>query len=288
MAQSPSHKLGQMIGDQVEAAIQPRLETIAKEFGLYPDHQSRRPARGGKTKVSWTDLYGNTHDLDYVLEADGTPQAFGKPKAFIETAWRRYTKHSRNKAQEIQGAIAPLAARFADRKPFLGVVLAGEFTNPSLDQLRSHGFAVAYCPYSSIVQAFDKVGVDVSSEEDSSGQELDRKVKALESLSKAKLAKVQREILRSNSREFSAFFGSLRESLMRRVQQILIWPLFGASHSFGSISDAMEFVHNNDQQTETSEFVRYEILISFSNKDEIRGAFGEKAGALEFLRSFGT
>ena len=232
MALSPSHKLGQMIGDQIEATIQPRLEKIAKEFGLYLDHRGRRPARGGKTKVSWTDLYGNTHDLDYVLESGGTSQAFGRPKAFVETAWRRYTKHSRNKAQEIQGAIAPLAARFADRKPFLGVVLAGAFTDPSLDQMRSHGFAVAYCGYSSIVQAFNQVGVDVSSEENSSDQELSRKVKALESLNKAQLAKVQREILRSNTRQFNPFFSSLRESLMRRIEQILIWPLSGASHSF--------------------------------------------------------
>ena len=288
MALSPSHKLGQMIGDQVEAAIRPRLGTIAKEFGLYLDHKSRRPARGRKTKVSWTDLYGNTHDLDYVLESGGTSRVFGGPKAFIETAWRRYTKHSRNKAQEIQGAIAPLAARFADRKPFIGVVLAGEFTDPALDQLRSHGFAVAYCKYSSIVRAFAKVGVDVSSEEHSSDQELALKVKALESLNKTQLAKVHREILRSNTRQFNQFYRSLRESLMRRVEQILIWPLSGTSHHFGSIPDALEFVRNNDELASASDFVRYEILISFSNRDEIRGAFGEKAGALEFLQSFGT
>ena len=286
MAQSPSHKLGQMIGDQLEAAIRPRLEKIAKEHGLYLDRQSRRPARGSKTKVSWTDLYGNSHDLDYVLESGGTSHAFGRPKAFIETAWRRYTKHSRNKAQEIQGAIVPLAARFADRKPFLGVVLAGEFTDPSLDQLRSHGFAVAYCEYSSVVRAFAQVGVDVSSEENSSAQELRRKVKELESLNKSQLAKVRREILRSNARQFNAFFRSLQESFMRRIEQILILPLSGTSHHFGSIPDAMEFIRNNDEQTSATDFVRYEILISFSNKDEIRGAFGEKTGALEFLQGF--
>ena len=45
---------------------------------------------------------GNVHDLDYVFEQGGTEATIGQPKAFIEIAWRRYTKHSRNKAQEIQ------------------------------------------------------------------------------------------------------------------------------------------------------------------------------------------
>jgi hypothetical protein len=47
--------------------------------------------------------------------------------AFIETAWRRYTRHSRNKAQEIEGAIGPLAETFAHARPFLGAILAGQF-----------------------------------------------------------------------------------------------------------------------------------------------------------------
>jgi hypothetical protein len=46
--------------------------------------------------------------LDFVLEKDGSVVTRGTPIAFIETAWRRYAKHSRNKAQEIQGAIIPL------------------------------------------------------------------------------------------------------------------------------------------------------------------------------------
>ena len=52
----------------------------------------------------------------------------GKPVAFIESAWRRYTKHSRNKAQEIQGAILPLAETYSESNLFLGAVLAGVFT----------------------------------------------------------------------------------------------------------------------------------------------------------------
>ena len=79
------------------------------------------------------DSKGNTHILDYVMEEGGSEAVQGRPRAFIEIAWRRYTKHSKNKAQEIQGAITPLAETYQDSHPFLGAVLAGEFTEPSND-----------------------------------------------------------------------------------------------------------------------------------------------------------
>jgi hypothetical protein len=144
MAESPSHKFGQIIGVLLEAVIEPFLSSFAQEKNLYLDHQKKpRKARKGK-KVTWEDPYGNVHDLDYVLEKDGNDTITGVPVAFIEVAWRRYTKHSRNKAQEIQGAILPLAERFQWSNPFLGAVLAGVFTDSSLEQLRSLGFHVLY------------------------------------------------------------------------------------------------------------------------------------------------
>jgi hypothetical protein len=107
MAISPGHKFGQLIGEVLEMAIEPILSEFAKQQGLFLDKKGPRPVRDGQ-KVCWTDLNGNKHDLDFVLERGGTPDRFGVPVAFIEAAWRRYTKHSRNKAQEIQGAILPL------------------------------------------------------------------------------------------------------------------------------------------------------------------------------------
>jgi hypothetical protein len=139
MAKAPGHQLGQIIGVALEAAIGPYLHEIAKEFDLYLDQTGPRPARPG-SKVTWVDSLGNKHDLDYVFERGGTASEIGVPVAFIESAWRRYTKHSRNKAQEIQGAILPLLATHSESKPFAGVVLAGVFTDGSLEQLRSTDF----------------------------------------------------------------------------------------------------------------------------------------------------
>jgi len=112
MATSPAHKFGQEIGLLLEEIIKPLLAQFAAKHGYYLDSKGPRgKARPGK-KVTWPDKYGNTHDLDFVIEKGGTPDTRGRPLAFIEAAWRRYTKHARNKAQEIQGAILPIAEKY--------------------------------------------------------------------------------------------------------------------------------------------------------------------------------
>ena len=117
----------------------------------YLDFEGPRKARGGRSKVTWQDGYGNKHDLDYVLERGGTEETRGVPVAFIESAWRRYTKHSKNKAQEIEAAVMPVALTFSRHQPFCGAVVAGEVTEHALHQLESKGFAVLHVPYESIL-----------------------------------------------------------------------------------------------------------------------------------------
>jgi hypothetical protein len=176
MAQSPAHQFGQIVGDVLEAAVLPLLDRFAREHGLYLDRKGPRPCRRG-TKCTWRDLNGNVHDLDFVLERGGTPNHVGTPAAFIETAWRRYTKHSRNKAQEIQGAIEPLTETYREAGPFKGAVLAGVFTEGALTQLRSLGFSVLHIPYKSVIAAFRSIGVDAAFDESTPDREFQRKVK---------------------------------------------------------------------------------------------------------------
>jgi len=146
MAESLAHRWGQIIGDAFEMFVRNILADVAKQHGLYLDFKRPRKARGGQGKVTWQDGYGNKHDLDYVLERGGDEERLGVPVAFIESAWRRYTKHSKNKAQEIEAAVMPVALTFSRHQPFLGAVLAGEFTGNALHQLESKGFACCMCP----------------------------------------------------------------------------------------------------------------------------------------------
>ena len=162
MAESLAHRWGQIIGDVFETFVARTLAEVAQRHGLYLDRKGPRSARTS-TKVSWQDGYGNRHDLDYVLERGGTESALGTPVAFIESAWRRYTKHSKNKVQEIEAAVMPIALTFSRHQPFCGAVLAGEFTRNALQQFESKGFGVLHVPYASILAAFAELGMDASS-----------------------------------------------------------------------------------------------------------------------------
>lgn len=284
MAPSPAHRLGQIIGDALEAAIRPCLIDIADRFGLYLDYKHARPARGGKTTVAWTDSLGNKHDLDYVLEEGGSEAKIGRPRAFIEVAWRRYTKHSRNKAQEIQSAIKPLAEKYQDTRPFLGVVVGGIFTAGSLDQLRSHDFNVVYFPYDSVLHSFAKHGLDVSSNEDTSEEELQRRVDAYDRTSSSTREELAETIRETHREQIEDFLKPLDRCIRRSVTQVLVLPLSGDSRMFDRVEDAVRFILSYDQEASVASFVRYELQVRYSNGDEVRGIYQERDSAIEFLR----
>lgn len=283
MAASPSHRFGQIIGELLENAIRPLMEEVAEQHGLYLDVKRPRAARGGKRKVAWTDANGNTHDLDYVLELGGTEETIGLPKAFVEIAWRRYTKHSRNKAQEIQGAILPLAERYADAHPFLGVVLAGVFTGGSLTQLRSLGFKTVYFPYENVVKAFAAVGIDASFDENTPDLHLARKVKQCKKLT-ARLRERIAAFLRNHHRaDLEAFSSALVLSLTRTVKSVYVLPLHGSPRTLGDVAEAIAFIEKFEESKPATPFVRYEVSVRYSNGDEIRGQFTIKTTAIAFL-----
>jgi len=287
MARSPAHKFGQMIGDVLEMTVEPILSDFAKKYGLYLDRKGPRPVRDGN-KVSWTDLNGNKHDLDFVLERGGTPQKCGVPVAFIETAWRRYTKHSRNKAQEIQGAIMPLFETHRRCHPFIGAVLGGVFTNGALTQLKSLGFVVAYFPYETVLKAFSAVGLDASSDEKTSDQDFAGKSRRWNALKRSDKAKVGRKLARINAGEIQAFIEALRNVTTRTIKTVRILPLHGHAAEWPNVEDAITFIQAYKEEGASPPIVRYEIQVIYMNGDKISGEFAAKDAAIEFLMSYST
>lgn len=171
MANSPSHRLGQIIGDFLEDVALPLLENFCHMYNqnesenkLYLDRKGSRSTRHGQ-KLTWYDKYGSPHDLDFVIERGGTQNRIGHPIAFIEAAWRRYTKHSRNKAQEIQGAVLPIVEKYPWDSPFIGAFLAGVFTGPAIKQMKNAGFTISLFPYDTIIEAFSTVDINISFDE---------------------------------------------------------------------------------------------------------------------------
>lgn len=284
MARSPTHKFGQIIGDLIEEMVRQPLEEIAAKHKLYLDQKHSRPARNNRKKVAWTDHKGNEHDLDFVLEHNGTEENRGSPKAFIECAWRRYTKHSRNKAQEIQGAVSVLAETYSDYNPFIGVVLAGVFTEGSLQQLRSHGFSIVFCSYETIVEAFQAVGIDAAFDEDSRDSDVLKKVKKYESLTTRQHKILVNRIHALVQSDLDEFTAELEKNLIRRIVRVFVATLHGPICELKTVSEAIEFIKGYDESLPVDGFVRYEVNVRYSNGDHITGQFENKQESIHFLR----
>jgi len=286
MAESPSHKFGQIIGDLMEIAIHPLLVEFAGKYGLFLDKKGLRKARGKNKKLSWVDLYGNKHDLDFVLEKGGSEGVIGEPAAFIEVAWRRYTKHSRNKAQEIQGAIVPLRETHRKNAPFVGVFLSGEFTDGALKQLESLGFNILYFEYATVVEAFKTVHIDARFDEDTSDEEFKKKIDAWESLTNEECSALVDKLLELNSPGLEKFMDSLESTITRQIESVGILPLHGEAAEYKSAGEVLSFIGSYDETKTAARFVRYEVVVQYSNGDLIHTEFESKEEALEFLKGF--
>lgn len=283
MAESLSHKFGQIIGDLLELAIFPHLEVFAKQHQLFLDKKGVRPARSGK-KVTWTDIKGNKHDLDFVLERGGTADKIGAPVAFIESAWRRYTKHSRNKAQEIHGAIIPLTDAYRNSAPFVGVVLAGVFTEGSLNQLVSHGFGVLYFHYETVVAAFKKFGINAAFDEDTPEDEFRKKIESWDRLTNKQ--DVAKELLILNDENVKVFFSLLNKSVLRYIERILILPLYGQQSIAATVLEAIDFLEKYREDNTNLPVERYEIIIRYNTGDKIDACFKDKQDSIKFLQNY--
>ncbi|MBI2927295.1 MAG: DNA methylase [Verrucomicrobia bacterium] len=285
MAASPAHRFGQIIGEVLEAAVEPLLSDFARKHGLYLDRHGPRPARPGN-KVTWRDQHGNAHDLDFVLERGGGAEKLGSPVAFIETAWRRYTKHSRNKAQEIQGAILPLLETHRTAAPFAGVILGGVFTEGALNQLRSLGFAVVYFSYETIQRAFRGAGIDARSDEDTPDAEFAKKVKVWNALSPARRGKVSKALVGKGGAQLDEFMRRLERTVARRIESVRVLPLHGVVSTLPTVEAAIAFIEHHQASASVEPLVGYEIQVRYSNGDRIEGRFSDKAAAVAFLQNY--
>jgi len=285
MAISPAHRFGQIIGEVLETAVTPLLENFALQNGLYLDKKGVRPCRAGK-KCSWTDLNNNSHDLDFVLERGGSFDKQGIPAAFIETAWRRYTKHSRNKVQEIQGAIVPLVQTYRNSAPFQGAILAGVFTKGALTQLRSLGFIVLYFPYETVVDVFRKFDIDATYDETTPDAVFQEKINSYEALNGNKRDKLSQALIQENATDVDRFMLSLATSVSRQIDRITILPLHGSPHDLTNVKDAIQFIRGYKEHSTVTEFQRYEIHVRYNNDNRVEGTFADKQSAIEFLQIF--
>lgn len=282
MASSPAHRFGQIIGDLLEEIMLPLLQDFCDNRRLYLDKKGIRSARKGK-KVTWLDKYENAHDLDFVIERGGSDSVVGRPVAFIEAAWRRYTKHSKNKVQEIQGAILPITEKHEWDKPFVGAILAGLFTEPSLKQMESSGFNVALFSYPTILTAFNSVGIDVRFDEQTPDAEFSTVISQIVGLPPLKREHLKSALVNLNQQFLKDFFGKLAMSLDRQIKELILIPLHGNTYTFNSLDDMIKFIDKYDGAITTQAFLSYRVFIIYSNNSNINAEFNTKEEVYDFL-----
>ena len=307
MAEAAGHKWGQFVGEYCEKAIEPFFQAFAKKHGLFLDKKGPRPARNkeepkpaakrkfsrpAKPKkpknvlVKWLDSYGNQHSLDYVFERGGTPERIGTPVAFIESAWRRYTKHSRNKAQEIQGAILPIADRHHFCAPFLGCILVGDYTAESMTQLRSVGFKLLHLSYESMIEAFASVGIDARTDEDTPDSVHEARMAQWQALPTRKQTRVWANLIKLNQRDLDEFMLHLERAVVRQINTVRVIPLHGIGKECLSVAEAIAFVEKYDEHAASGPLLKYEVIIRYDNGDKVDAQFTDRASTIEFLAAF--
>ncbi|MCD4550252.1 hypothetical protein [Schaalia sp. lx-260] len=286
MAVSPSHKLGQIIGYAMEEAFYGMLLPLAREFSLYVDRQGpRSSARKGKF-VTWVDDNKNKHNLDFVLERGGSVSVVGLPVAFIESAWRRYTKHSVNKAGEIANALVPLRRSYIASRPFLGALVAGEWTQGGIRQMESQAINVLHLPMSTIVEAFATEGIDVYFAEDTEADYMHAQVEAWNALGDAGQERVIAALRAKAATQFGEYMEKLRSHLSRKAESVLILSLHGKMQKVSSVSEALSLL--SAMKVEVPQFaemglIRIEVQVRYSNQDKIDASFTTLSEAIIWL-----
>lgn len=286
MAKSPSHRLGELIGDFFEESLIDYLKPIVEKKGFYLDYRHPRDARDGGKEVIGIDEDGNKHKLDIVIEADGSEEKLGNPKAFIEMAWRRYTKHSKAKVQEISGAILPLVKTYKQHCPFYAAVLSGEFTQNSITQLESQGFYVMHISYEDMCLLYKgAVNIDIAWEESTPDAQIERIASYVEALTDRKKKDLKETFYSRNKDKLEALASAVEDSLDQQVTQILVIPIHGKGQILLSVDDAVEFIRNYDEDSKAP-ILRYEITIKYSNGDEFTMKCSNKLKAIQFLNQY--
>lgn len=282
---SAAHALGEAIGKTFEDVAPSYAKPIIEECGYYYDYKHPRPARNGNVKVVWEDINGNEHAFDFVAEEGGSEYEIGLPGAFIEVAWRKFSKHSKNKAQEISGAVLKVIDRYAHLSPFAGVILAGDFTDPALAQMRSEGFTVLYFPYDMIVGAFRTRGIDIEYDDSTTVREIKRRTDAIQAFSEREKREIAEYLRMANSDEVEAFERKLRHALSRKPGVYRVHVLYSDGIAcFDEPDAACRYISSSPTVASGLNLTRFEVVVEFDNGDHARSSFSEPEDAIRFIR----
>jgi len=190
--------------------------------------------------------------------------------------------------------VTPIALTFSRHQPFLGAILAGEFTNSALFQLKSKGFSILYVPYQSILHAFQEIGIDASSEDGVGGTtetQFRRKINKWKSLPQPKTTQqLLNSIHRLHRTDIDSFNTHLDATITRRVTSVCLTVLYGQSVEYVSIEGAITYLIEEEKSYWLREVGDkreiFEVQVRFSTNTKIDASFRKRLEAIQFLQSF--
>ena len=150
--------------------------------------------------------------------------------------------------------------------------------------MRSSGFEVGLFPYSSIVEAFASIGVNVAFDEGTPDADFKRTIRKIEALTSQQRASLKQHLIHSNQKLLDRFFKELQATLDRKVARVIVIPLHGNQSEFTSIQEAVSFLRGyNEVAPQNGVFREYEVIVRYSNGDKIEAVFKDKQQTLGFL-----
>lgn len=286
MAKSPSHKLGQLIGEYFEESIERFLVPLFEDARYYLDYKHPRKARRNKKLVEWKDSKNHPHNLDYVVEKDGSDRELGKLVAIIEIAWRTGGRHSANKVQEIMAAVNPIADRYRGNNVYKAAILSGDFTVPPLQNLESNDFDVIYFDKNSIKSAFKKQGIDILISDDDEDDKTQKQVDAFESLTAIQRDELAEDLYNCMSDKMSGFTSRLMAHLDSPITEVIVATSFSKSQSFDGIDSAIKSLAETEPEINGVQFSKYIIMIRYSTGAKVEIDAPTRREAIEHLQRF--
>jgi len=178
----------------------------------------------------------------------------------------------------------PLVKKYHNHSPFIGVVLAGVYTQGALDQLESLGFNVLYFSYETVVKAFSKFGIDAHFDEATTEEDLKLKIESCQRLEN--YDGIAKELIKLNKKDVSDFFEALTISISRHIESVTVITLYGKSKITENIQLAIQFLQGHKEDNSESKFVRFEIIVKYNNGDKIEANFKDKIDAIGFLENY--
>jgi hypothetical protein len=268
---SAGHKLGQIVGDWWETkVIFPLLSEVATTLDLFLDNRVvSRSCRTGK--VQWADIEGNNVDYDYVLELGGTEHHQGVPVAFLESFWRRGSRHSKDKARDDTNKLLPMRDTYPTAR-FLAIAACGEFTEPAKEYVRTRNVELFFVGKEKIIEAFKSIDVVIDYPDSLPESNKMQLVRALEKQLTDKAQALAAVNLRSIAGygAFTSFKQRIFGALTATPQEIRIYSISKSGPMiFDSIQNAADFLETKDQLfPQMGEASQFQYEVSFSDGSE--------------------